>query len=191
MKVVCLNGPPRSGKDTVGEMMKTMSSYDIRVLKFAEPLKLAAHAISSLLHGEEKVESMEFYTDLKDEPNLDFFGATPRQAYISLSEDYCKKLFGEDIFGVAMAKKLKKMVQLGPPDIVVITDCGFQEEVDLVKDMFDTMVVRIERDGCSYESDSRNYLPNPAWCIHNNDGRGHLRVEVARLLAALEEDLDD
>ncbi|QDP60612.1 MAG: putative deoxynucleotide monophosphate kinase [Prokaryotic dsDNA virus sp.] len=188
MIVVCLNGPPRCGKDTIGEMFRQMTDKKVEVLKFAEPVKLAAHAVSTLLQGNREVMSMEHYTDLKDEPNLDFFGATPRKAYISMSEDYCKMLFGSDIFGVAMVNKIKSLTEV--PDLVVITDCGFQEEVEVVSSCYDTRIIRIEREGCDYAHDSRNYLPDFKHTITNNTTPGRLRVAVAQILAELEEELN-
>lgn len=189
MKVVCLNGPPRSGKDTIGEMFKSMTDLDVKVLKFAEPVKMAAHATISLLSGDSYVKSMEHYNDCKDEPHADFFQATPRDAYISMSEDYCKNLFGDDVFGVAMVRRISG---LDPkPDIVVITDCGFQEEVDVLKTAYDCRIVQVTRDGCDFENDSRGWLLDQDYQIHNNTTPGRLRVEVAMILAELEEELND
>lgn len=189
MIVVCLNGPPRSGKDTIGEMFRSMTDLNVEVLKFAEPVKMAAHATISLLTGDKMVQGMEHYNACKDDPHDDFFGATPREAYISMSEDYCKKLFGEDIFGVAMVRRIKN---LNPkPDLVVITDCGFQEEVDVLEAAYECRVVHIVRDGCDFENDSRGWLLNEQYVIENNTTPGRLRVEVAKVLAELEEELND
>lgn len=188
MIVVCLNGPPRCGKDTIGEMFRSMTDLNVEVLKFAEPVKMAAHATISLLSGEQMVHGMEHYNDCKDETNSDFFGATPREAYISMSEDYCKKLFGEDIFGVAMVRRISRLEKT--PDIVVITDCGFDDEVEVLKSAYECRIVQIMREGCDFDNDSRGYLLEQDYEIHNNTTPGRLRVEVARILAELEEELN-
>jgi len=186
--VVCLNGPPRCGKDTIGEMFRSMTDLKVEVLKFAEPVKMAAHATISLQTGDSMVKGMEAYNDCKDEPHVDFFSATPRSAYIAMSEDYCKKLFGDDVFGEAMVRRISR---LDPrPDIVVITDCGFQEEVDVLNTAYDCKIVEITREGCDFENDSRGFLIDPDFTIQNNTAPGRLRGEVAKILAELEEEIN-
>ena len=87
-KILLVNGPPGSGKDTVGKICKELVP-DCRTVKMSRPLKLGATALFYALHGDLITEADYdrgrpvfyddgFFEDQKDEPLARFFGKTPR-----------------------------------------------------------------------------------------------------------------
>ena len=93
---------------------------------------------------------------------------SPRDAMIFLSEIVAKPNLGMDCFGVARAKLVEQSTAT-----FVIDDSGaafedrkgdlrIDEILPLVNTAggYDILVVRIYRDGCSFEGDSRRYFPD-------------------------------
>ena len=150
-KLVLLNGPPRCGKDTVGQMLvERLPGY--RVDKFARKLKDLCHClygICGLPHSH--------YELCKDEPRAEFLGLSPRQVYIGLSERYFKPMHGLDVFGRMLLEDYRSFDGPG----LIITDCGFNDEVPPMIEHFgaaSTLLVRLRRDGRDFSGDSRGYL---------------------------------
>lgn len=179
MKVIILNGPPGSGKDAVGGALNTKLTWDFGfksdVIKFATGLKEALSSIFYLVDDEYKTffESKE-----KDKPQERFFGRVPREILISLSEDWAKKQFGAGIFGKTLGKYIKYENELffnDPYDFIVITDCGFNEELEGFFEWVspeDCYLYNLHRDGTSFKNDSRNYVKSDKVLLnkdlHNN-----------------------
>jgi hypothetical protein len=172
MKVLFLNGPPRCGKDTVGEMLSLFSST-VRVVKFAHLLKVATHALFAALQDRlpftcaerpdpdayGKILASGYYESSKDRPHADFMGQTPREAYIAVSEMLCKPFLGPHIFGHLLAARMQR--QDRPDTVWVVTDCGFAEELRPILNLYDPdkcVLVRITRQGCTFAGDSRRYI---------------------------------
>ncbi len=84
-KIILVNGPPRSGKDTIGQLL--CQRLPLVLDKFARKLKEAAHA----LYGMPELPHDHFEA-CKDTPLEQFFGKSPRQVYIAVSETYFKPL---------------------------------------------------------------------------------------------------
>lgn len=180
MNIIALNGPPRSGKDTVGgEFVKTLR--DAREFKFASPLKRATHASFNLMVPE------NFFEDVKDQQREEFFGRTPRQAYINHSEFYMKPLYGKDIYGKLMARQLRHYSgKKGGPKYAVITDCGFIEELLALQDAHNIILIRVLREGHDFKNDSRSYIHWHRMVEFNNtDGLDMLRYKVQQLCREL------
>lgn len=188
MKIVLLNGPPRCGKDTVGNMMARMIP-GAWVEKFAAPLK--AMTVAAIREMMEPGSAPRLYENEKDSPDIpEFRGVTPRQAYIQMSESWAKKLWGPGFFGELLVERLSAACNFPPPAIIV-TDCGFLPEVQEVLDAFpgDVELIHIVRPGCSFDGDSRDYV-FPAnlspFTLFNDGGLNALRTNVAELLEILD-----
>lgn len=184
MNIYLLNGPPGCGKDTAGAMLANM--LEGCTLKFAESLKEATHRMLAGFVGNGIVPfDWDAYEDCKDAPNPDFFGVTPRQMYIAVSEKLLKPLLGHGFFGREMALRIGALWDAGS---VVITDCGFQEEVDALRDALPDAkyhLVRLRRKGCDFSADSRGYIHNPGGTlaeIANDGSKADLRVMLADYL---------
>lgn len=189
---IFLNGPPRSGKDTIGTMLaRSLSKASMRskngsefsfvlVEKFAKPVKEGCHGLFNLTDMEGRVRCHDWYEDQKNKPLGDFLGMTPREAYIWYSEEVMKPKFGQNVFGRMMAARLSPLLSVpdGPGArnrIIIFTDSGFECEAKPVLDTFghdNALLFRLRRDGTSYDGDSRAYidLPIPTYDVKNVEG---------------------
>ena len=174
-KILLLNGPPRSGKDTAGEELAEImarSGVNARVFKFAHALKIATHGtffglLGVLGRDRELACDPAAFEEEKDEPSEIFFGKTPREAYIAVSELLCKPLYGKEFFGEVLARQISDGAQTeGEPylDVAIVTDSGFASEARPLIRKFgkeNVGLIRISRDGCSFDGDSRSsiFLP--------------------------------
>jgi hypothetical protein len=155
-RILLVNGPPRSGKDAAGRMIRDATGAS--VCKFAESLKVGTHGLFSGLAGcpDPDTWAAEFES-VKDRPRKEFFGKTPREAYIAVSELLCKPLFGEHFFGHVLADQIEEE----GPEFVVVTDSGFEPEAQVLVQRFGAdhvKVLRLYRQGCDFSSDSRGYI---------------------------------
>ena len=180
MKVVFFNGPSGSGKDTCVKL----SYKELKRFSFADKVKkMTANAFGWA----------EFPEHLKDEVAFPERGpATWRQLVIAFSEEYMKPLYGDDIFGkLLLEEDIKPWLRdpTGPygPYNIGITDSGFApEQVPLVSyfDGQNCCIVQLEREGCSFEGDSRGYVHHAdtgaafTWRIKNNGSLAHLNSEL-------------
>lgn len=147
MRVVLLNGPPRAGKDTIGEMLVQSIPRSV-VLRFAQPI------IDYMF----KVHGIRMSDVAKDEPHPNLCGRTPRQVAIHYSERMCKPLFGQDYFGHEAVKLMRK--QPRGIETATFTDSGFvNEAVPVLKEATSMVVVRVHRRGSTFHGDSRSYWP--------------------------------
>jgi len=99
-------------------------------------------------------------SEQKDRAQPEFFGKTPRQVQIAISEDLLKPLHGQDIFGRLLVSRLLRAGEV-PNRIVVVSDCGFRREAEEIVKAFGKERVflwRLHRTGCDYSGDSRGYI---------------------------------
>lgn len=169
-KIIVFNGPPRSGKDTAVEAVmadELLVDFAPMHLKFAEPLKRAVHA----LIGQAQVP-LEQFSEQKDSYIDDFFGFTPRQLYIAMSEEFAKPKFGPQYFGLVAIKQIEHFIRnldflaLTPDHtpkvpLILVSDCGFKEELLPLVRCFgasNILMVHVHREGCTFNNDSRSYV---------------------------------
>jgi hypothetical protein len=155
MKLILLNGPPGCGKDTIGEFFGGIRR--VHITKFAKKVKDMAHrmmGINNVPH--------DYYEAVKNTPLEELHGITPRQLYIAISENLCKPLFGKTFFGERLVDEIMvRKVQHPEMDFVVITDCGFKDEVRALALKFgeeNIFMFQIFRPGHDYKGDSRGYV---------------------------------
>ncbi len=193
MRVFLINGPPASGKDTFGEILAKQLGGRTAVVKFAHALKVATHAAVSLLAGVTKIPGPHDFEGRKDEALPEFFGVTPRDAYIQMSEKFAKPLFGEGFFGEVLAARIKNMHEQVGIENFVVTDCGFQDEVEVLRDSFmgaDFVMVQVLRTGATYDGDSRGDVRIdgiPTYLVENNGDLKSLRDQAIHIADSTEE----
>lgn len=198
MKIVLFNAPPRAGKDTAAngvligmcnrQASESPKAYITGIHKMATPLKEAAHALFGVTMSAGEIEMH------KDEPLHEFLGRTPRQVYISLSEDYMKPTYGISAFAHIFINRLRKRERLaniatGQDYLCICSDLGFNEELEPIVTEFgadNVLLVRIKREGCDFKNDSRSYLKHPditSHWLHNNGTVDDLQQNAFRMVA--------
>jgi hypothetical protein len=146
--LILLNGPPRCGKDTAGEILAKRIPY-ARTAKVSAELKRMTHRLYGL--RPELIQHDAFEAS-KDEPYEGFLCVTPRKAYIAVSELLLKPLHGDDALGKMLARSIH------PEGVLIVTDSGFRAEAEpLVALAARTLLVHVHREGCTFEGDSRDY----------------------------------
>ena len=153
IKVIFLNGPPRSGKDTVASFLE--EHLGATHLKFSTPLKNAAHALFGLDCSPEHDNSV------KDDTLWDFMYQTPRQVYIDLSEKYAKVRYHKEFLGQILLRRILTLTARGEKKLFVISDSGFAEEALTIANKLgaeNCLLVRIYREGYTFKNDSRSYI---------------------------------
>jgi hypothetical protein len=180
-KILLLNAPPGAGKDHAGEFIAA-SFEGAKVDKFARTLKEATHA----LYGW-SWKPHDYYELVKEIPTDDFYGLTPRQAYINVSEVYFKKIHGVDIFGKILSKNIKKYNW----DLLVITDAGFLEEALVLIEEYgeeNIILVRVHREGHTFKKDSRDYIDfGSSICTTDivNDGGNYYLEQIEDIVSSI------
>lgn len=149
MKIIILNGPPRSGKDTVVLTLRDMG-YEFAHVKFAQPIRDAMCGLLGI-----RDEEIEEYKE-KD-PNF-------RKAMIDISEKVAKKYYGKFFFAERAANIVKGSCR---GMNVVVSDGGFGYEVGHFVSTVRTYIhkpapgIKIwqcHRPGCTFENDSREWV---------------------------------
>lgn len=157
MRLIFLNAAPRAGKDSAGKAIRKRLP-DAEIAKFAAPLKRMTHAMYNLPHDLDP----EHFDAVKDEPRDEFYGKSPRQAYIFTSEGIIKPNFGQDFFGKLMLRTLWRRYQAGYR-LIAITDSGFAPEavpaIEAVgQENCLLLRIRGEDRGKTFAGDSRSYI---------------------------------
>lgn len=171
--IILLNGPPRSGKDFIAKALVRTSvtesgghSASLRWVRyaFADQLKRMTHRLYDI----NDLGRADFFEDKKDESCPEFYGLTPRQAYIAVSEKLIKPTHGDGFFGEVLSKK----IALGHPTAqVVVPDSGFPGEAETLAlhSGREIYKVDIHRPGTDFSNDSRSYWDGPAIGIPTMD----------------------
>lgn len=190
MNILLLNGAPRSGKDTVAKILKNMASTVIHLEKFAMPMKRSLPLMYSVPWDvwEKDLDTAEN----KDLPCPQFFGKTPREVQIALSENFLKTMHGKYVFGHLLIRRIEFLKERKITETVVVSDSGFKEEAVKLIEHFGAEKItlwRINREGCNFKNDSRGFISLmdygvPCYDIFNNTTLTELREVVQPLYLA-------
>lgn len=154
-KVVILNGPPNCGKDTLADLM--YHEYTgAKVARRAMKDGLYDLTADLFLVDREWFRIVCADRARKEAPMKRLGGRSPREALIYVSEQVVKPAFGHDYFGRYAAENLEQGA------LNIFSDGGFVEEAIPVLNVVgadNVLLVQIYREGCSFDGDSRNYLP--------------------------------
>lgn len=156
MKIVFINGAPRSGKDSAGVMLQKELPGTWLLVKFSANMKERCHAAYGMQ------AAYDAFEEVKDQPLDCFLGLSPRQAYIHFSETWMKKVHGDDVFGQLMAQQLELLGDQNPEIAgYLITDSGFEVEALPIIEKFGAKactLIRLHRHGYTFEGDSRSLI---------------------------------
>lgn len=181
--IVFLNGPPSSGKDHFARILNARLGFKNE--KFAKPITDGVSGMFGLNH----IELEKYRGEAKDEPAPLFGDLTPRDVWISFSEQWAKPTFGQEIFGNLAAHRCR----MSNFDRICFSDSGFDREARAVCGAVEgkKLLIRIFREGCSFEGDSRSYI-DPDFCASlnfvNRGVEDDERRMVKTILAWLHED---
>jgi len=153
-KIIFVNGPPGSGKDTAGSILR--STFDVRLYKMSRPIKDGLTAFFNISQSTMR-SVIEPHKDERNRVEA-FRGMSWREIQISLAEQWAKRCLGEDIFGRLATTYLGDATST---DMTVITDSGFREECLPVVQQFGPaycLLIQLMREGCTFEGDSRSYI---------------------------------
>lgn len=154
-------------------------------MKFSMPIKRAVAALLDIRESD-----LENYKDVqsnvlqhKDRITKEYRD-TPRDLLISASEDWLKPRYGDDFFGKIFWHHAKNSAE----QLVIASDCGFESEVERVVSNAgarNCILVRIHRDGTSFDGDSRSFLRDglcDTWDIDNNGTLHTFTMKILRLI---------
>lgn len=180
MRVVMFNGPPGAGKDSAGRAL-LKGLYGTEVVKFAGALKAATHELFGL-HG----LAASGFEAVKNDPADEFFGLSPRQTYILVSEKMVKPVLGEDFFGRVLVGRIRRLRNC---KIAAVTDSGFVNEARPVVEAFgpeNVLLARLHRPGRTFKGDSRSHIDLPdvqAVDIVNDDSEAAFGALVVHVVS--------
>lgn len=174
-RIVLLNAPPRAGKNTAAAGASAVLQ-GVAVIGFSHHLKRSVHAAFGLGWDLDP----DHFDAVKSHPSEQFFGMTPRQAYIWWSEEVIKPKFGKEWFGEMFMRAARSACA----DTIIAPDSGFTEEAERVaKEVgpHNVMLIRLHKTGCTFDGDSRSYidldhLRVPTLDLKNIEGKPQLLV---------------
>jgi hypothetical protein len=176
-RLIFVNGPPRSGKDYAGVVLAQREDLGLtNMAKLSAILKERTHALYMLFDQGGKPLRHDFFEHTKDDPLPEFYGISPREAYIAVSERWMKPTHGQGVLGEWLVAKLRKHeAHMRARWTHIITDSGFTEEAAALVEAYgkdNCSLVRITREGYDFSSDSRSYieLDVPTFDVDNDGG---------------------
>lgn len=161
-KVIILNGPAGCGKDTLAMALVEMG-FAKGTTSFKNPMFNIALAA---LGPDAYHEFLDGYDDRarKEKPEGFLNGLSRRQFMIAISEQFIKPVLGSDYFGKYLAENLPD-----GDDVFVVSDGGFASEVaPIFAAGHDVRIVRLHREGYTFEGDSRGYLYGIEGVVHHD-----------------------
>lgn len=192
-KICLLNGPPGCGKDTAASHL--VPYFAFQKMKFATPLKRAICGLLDMSESALERHKDETFVILRKEFRVidENFGNEVikygpeeklRSLLIDFSENYIKPKYGNTFFGRLAAREINRSAS----PLIIFTDSGFIDETQPVIHMYrreNICIIRLKREGCTFEGDSRSYLPDIAghnFDVDNNGPLSHLTGKVARCI---------
>lgn len=146
--IIALCGAQGAGKDTVGDIL--VNKFGFHRLSFGSALKDMISVLFSwprhLLEGnteESRIwrEQVNEYWAIKTKI-LDF---SPRKALQLIGTDCLRNHFCQDIWVHIVESKINHLLSSSPSTKIVITDCRFVNEFEMVQKFNNSLIVKIER----------------------------------------------
>ena len=179
MRVLLLNAPPRSGKNTAADIVQRISD-NADVLGFSWHLKRMVHGAYLGRRGWDM--HPDHFDDCKSLAQHMLAGRSWRQEYIRFSEQVMKPLHGDEWFG----DRFMEAAHETGAELIAVPDSGFRREAErVVREVGaqNVRLARLRRDGCTFAGDSRSYIDLSdlgVWCydVENNGSLADLEAEM-------------
>jgi len=158
MFVVMFSGPPKVGKDSVAQAVRTLidNETDVPTLMdhFARPMREAAMNLAGY-----DPKDFALYNSIKDTGLSVLNGGTIRELMIGLSENFMKARYGSDFWGRCVANA--NQITREKPGVIFIPDLGFPDELRYIEHLVgpdQVVTVRLSRPKIDWANDSRRYV---------------------------------
>lgn len=129
--IIGITGRKYNGKDTIAHHFR--DKYEYHQISFAEPLK----NVCGLLFG---FNQEQLHGSLKETPDENWFGLTPRQVLqfvgTNMFRDHMGELsqnFGQDFWLLCAQNNIKKILSQNDNARIVVSDVRFPNEIELIK----------------------------------------------------------
>jgi hypothetical protein len=183
--IIALTGKAGSGKDTAANYL--IENYGYQKMSFAETLKDAVAAVfgwpRDMLEG--VTDESRRWREQKDEWWSCRLGMyiSPRKVLMTWGTELCRDAFHQDIWIASLERKL---LQLPADAKIVITDCRFDNEAKMIRDI-GGKVVHIRRwltaeNGVNHRSESDVYVDNKDDILPNNGTLQELYDNMSRYI---------
>lgn len=208
--VIMINGPIGSGKDTLGPIMRDILKglgYRTEMAMFKDELYKYASLISSIplemfikQATDRTTKELPWFMLPKNfVEGTPSYGTyfSPRDWLIHVSERVLKPMLGEHVFGKSTWDNVVLPTLIyADKDVVIITDCGFDVEVDYIRNTISQketdgeldiqeilpIVIRLQREGTSFEGDSRYWISQYDFIVDNDGTIEDLRKEAVKVI---------
>lgn len=193
MKIIIANGPPGTGKDTFADYVVSIFPGAVKA-RFKDVLYRYSYENWRI---ERRDMSYDEWIALCNDPvakeiPVEWLGSikvpmrSPRQALIYVSEKVLKAQYGQDAVALRTVAVLKHMYPDWANMVFVFSDGGFNNEVNLLLTEFgisrkDMYIYRIDKKGCSFAGDSREYIHDFNTQIYNNGAMSTFLAEIRNI----------
>jgi len=172
--IIAFTGLPRAGKDTAAQYLVDTRNFIRR--QFADPLK---HAAAILLNRNRW--EMDGDHGFDREAILPEWGFSTRDFLQRFGTEVMRDNFGADFW----VKHMRNRLQPWPGRNYVITDCRFENEAALVREL-GGVVIRIVREGCVRSAHVSDADISYDGQLVNNSTRDHLGTQIEMMLLGLD-----
>jgi hypothetical protein len=147
--IIGLCGAQGVGKDTVGNIL--VSEYGFTKITFATALKDVISILFSwprdLLEGATEESRLWRETiDMYWSEKMSIPDFTPRKALQFVGTDLLRRHLYNDIWVNIVENKIKMLLELNPQTNIVITDCRFINEFNMIKNFSGSQIFKIVKD---------------------------------------------
>lgn len=153
-KIILLNGPPGSGKDTIANIL--VEKYQGVNLKFTTPIRNAVCALFDISDSELDIQKNRAIDIKKSNYRI-------RDVMISIGEEIIKPNLSKDWFGERLVSLIQN--KYSDQDLIIVSDLGFIRELEVLylnlKDTYEFELWKIYRTGKDFSKDSRSYIEYP------------------------------
>lgn len=187
-KFLLLNGPPKSGKDAIVQQLREYITF--HHLKFAMPMKAAIAAMFDIPMGQlENFKDVPSHLLQHRDTTLKERRDTMRELLIAFSEDFLKPKYGDDFLGRVFWQHAKQSAC----NLIIATDIGFEAETERVisnAGAHNCRLIRLHRDGTSFDGDSRSYIRDGLCTTYDVPNNGTLYEATMRVLYLAKREFD-